>query len=34
MRYVTITDSEFFNNGIGIFPNALDSEKYAPPRAT
>jgi len=31
MRYVTITGSEWFNNGIGIVPNALDSEKYAPP---
>jgi plastocyanin len=31
MRYVTITKSEWFNNGIGIVPNALDSEKWAPP---
>ena len=31
MRYVTITQSKFFNNGLGIVPNALDSEKYAPP---
>ena len=31
MRYVTITKSQWFNNGIGIVPNALDSEKYAPP---
>ncbi len=31
MRYVTITQSEWFNNGIGIVPNALDSEKWAPP---
>ncbi|MFL5826284.1 MAG: nitrous oxide reductase family maturation protein NosD [Thermoleophilaceae bacterium] len=31
MRYVTITKSRFFNNGTGIVPNALDSEKYAPP---
>ena len=30
MRYVTITKSQFFNNGIGIVPNALDSEKFAP----
>jgi plastocyanin len=30
MRYVTITDSQWFNNGLGIVPNALDSEKYAP----
>lgn len=31
MRYVTITKSKWFNNGTGIVPNALDSEKYAPP---
>ncbi len=31
MRYVTITKSKWFNNGVGIVPNALDSEKYAPP---
>jgi hypothetical protein len=31
MRYVTITRSQWFNNGTGIVPNALDSEKYAPP---
>jgi hypothetical protein len=30
MRYVTITDSKFYNNGAGIVPNALDSEKYPP----
>jgi hypothetical protein len=30
MRYVTISRSEFFNNGIGMAPNALDSEKYVP----
>jgi Right handed beta helix region len=30
MRYVTITKSRFYNNGIGIVPNALDSEKYPP----
>jgi hypothetical protein len=30
MRYVTITRSEFFNNGIGVAPNALDSEKFVP----
>jgi plastocyanin len=30
MRYVTITKSKFFNNGTGVVPNALDSEKYAP----
>jgi hypothetical protein len=31
MRYVTITKSQFFNNGTGIVPNALTSELYAPP---
>jgi len=31
MRYVTITKSRFYNNGAGIVPNALDSEKYPPP---
>jgi Periplasmic copper-binding protein (NosD) len=31
MRYVTITKSRFFNNALGIVPNALDSEKYPPP---
>ena len=31
MRYVTITRSSWFNNGVGIVPNALDSEKFAPP---
>jgi len=30
-KYVTITQSRWFNNGVGIAPNALDSEKYAPP---
>jgi plastocyanin len=30
MRYVTITKSRFFNNAIGIAPNALDSEAYPP----
>jgi hypothetical protein len=30
MRYVTITKSKFFNNGAGIVPNALTSEKYPP----
>ncbi len=30
-RYVTITKSRWYNNGLGIVPNALDSEKYAPP---
>lgn len=31
MRYVTITKSRFFDNAVGIVPNALDSEKFAPP---
>src|SRR5690606_24443172 len=30
MRYVTITKSQFYNNGSGIVPNALTSEKYPP----
>jgi parallel beta helix pectate lyase-like protein len=30
-RYVTIQDSQFWNNGVGIVPNALDSEKFPPP---
>jgi parallel beta helix pectate lyase-like protein len=30
MRYVTITNSQFWNNGTGIVPNALDSEKFPP----
>ena len=30
-RYVTITKSKWFNNGLGIVPNALDSEKFPPP---
>jgi hypothetical protein len=30
MRYVTITKSRWFNNGLGIVPNALDSEKDPP----
>jgi hypothetical protein len=29
-RYVTITKSKWFNNGLGIVPNALDSEKNPP----
>ena len=33
MRYVTITQSEFFNNGMGIVPNALESEKFPPAEA-
>jgi Right handed beta helix region len=31
MRYVTIQNSKFWNNGVGIVPNALDTEKFAPP---
>jgi hypothetical protein len=31
MRYVTITRSRFYNNAVGIVPNALDSEKFPPP---
>jgi Periplasmic copper-binding protein (NosD) len=31
MRYVTISGSKFYNNGTGVVPNALSSEKYAPP---
>jgi hypothetical protein len=30
MRYVTITKSKFYNNGTGVVPNALSSEKYPP----
>jgi hypothetical protein len=30
MRYVTISKSRFYNNALGIAPNALDSEKYPP----
>jgi hypothetical protein len=29
-RYVNIHDSDFFNNGVGIVPNTLDSEKFEP----
>jgi hypothetical protein len=29
-RYITIRNSEFFNNGAGIVPNTLQSEKFAP----
>jgi Pectinesterase len=31
MRYVTITKSRFYNNAVGIVPNAVDSEKFPPP---
>jgi hypothetical protein len=30
MRYATITGSRFYNNAIGVVPNALDSEKFPP----
>ena len=30
MRYTTITKSVFFDNSVGIVPNALDSEKFQP----
>ncbi len=33
MRYVTITKSRFYNNGLGLVPNALTSEKYPPEEA-
>jgi hypothetical protein len=29
-KYVDIRDSEFFNNGAGIVPNTLESEKFPP----
>ncbi|MDX6651027.1 MAG: hypothetical protein QOJ97_2978 [Solirubrobacteraceae bacterium] len=31
MRYTTITRSQWFNNAVGIVPNALSSEKFPPP---
>ncbi|HWH96285.1 MAG TPA: right-handed parallel beta-helix repeat-containing protein [Baekduia sp.] len=30
MRYVTVSQSKFYNNGTGIVPNALNSEQYPP----
>ena len=30
MRYVTISKSKFYNNGAGMVPNTLSSEKYPP----
>ena len=30
MRYVTITRSEWFNNGLGIVPSAQESQRYTP----
>jgi hypothetical protein len=29
-KYVDIHDSEFFNNGAGVVPNTLDSERFEP----
>jgi hypothetical protein len=29
-KYVKITDSYFYNNGAGLVPNSLDSERYEP----
>jgi hypothetical protein len=29
-RYVNIHDSDFFNNGVGIGPNTIDTEKFEP----
>ena len=29
-KYVSITDSDYYNNGVGIVPNTLDSEDYEP----
>jgi len=29
-KYVRITDSAFYNNGIGLVPSTLDSEKFEP----
>ncbi|MGA7395816.1 MAG: hypothetical protein WBW62_00050 [Solirubrobacterales bacterium] len=29
-KYVNISDSAFYNNGIGLVPNTLDSEKFEP----
>jgi hypothetical protein len=31
MRYVTISNSQFWNNGTGIVPNSEDGEKFPPP---
>jgi Periplasmic copper-binding protein (NosD) len=31
VRYVTITKSDFYNNGTGVVPNALTSEPYLTP---
>ena len=29
-KYVDIRDSQFFNNGAGVVPNTLDSERFEP----
>ena len=29
-RYVTVSQSKFFNNAVGVVPNSLDSEKFPP----
>jgi hypothetical protein len=29
-KYVTITKSAFYNNGVGVVPNTLDSERFEP----
>ena len=29
-KYVTIRNSAFYNNGVGVVPNTLDSEKFEP----
>jgi hypothetical protein len=29
-RYITIEDSDFYNNGVGVVPNTLDSEPFEP----
>jgi hypothetical protein len=31
MRYVTIRNYDWYNNGLGIVPNTLSSEKFPPP---
>jgi Right handed beta helix region len=33
MRYVTIRNSDWYNNGLGIVPNTLSSEKFPPPES-
>jgi hypothetical protein len=32
-KYVDVRNSEFYNNGAGVVPNTLGSEKYAPAQA-